>query len=163
MVSVTSLVAFYLVNPFLLMSFVVLRAAGHAAILIDTNVMTKHTFGLQNFGTLVGVYTALVSLGFAIGPWAMGRLFEVYGNYHAAFVLFAVLPLIGAIKGINLIVALIIAIIKAALVVLIFMNVKGSTKLTWLWAALGFIWLLILAGIFMDYQTRIWEPIPGWQ
>lgn len=97
LVSITSLVAFYLVNPFLLMSFVVLRAAGHAAILIDLNVLTKQTFGLRNFGTLVGVYTAMVSLGFALGPWIMGRLFEVYGNYNAAFVLFAILPLVGAV------------------------------------------------------------------
>jgi len=102
LVGLTSLVAFYLANPFLLMTFVVLRAAGHAAILIDTNVMTKQTFGLKNFGTLVGVYTAVVSLGFATGPWIMGRLFEVYGSYSAAFVLFAVLPLFGAVLIWNL-------------------------------------------------------------
>lgn len=102
LVSITSLVAFYLVNPFLLMSFVVLRAAGHAAMLIDVNVLTKHTFGLKNFGTLVGVYTAMVSLGFALGPWIMGRLFEVYGSYNAAFALFAILPLIGAVLIWNL-------------------------------------------------------------
>jgi len=93
---VSSLIAFYLVNPFILVTFVVLRAAGHAAILLDTNVMTKHVFGLQNFGTMVGVYTALVSLGFAVGPWIMGRLFDMYGNYHAAFILFTVMPLVGA-------------------------------------------------------------------
>lgn len=92
----SSLIAFYLVNPFILVTYVVLRAAGHAAILIDTNVMTKHTFGLQNFGTMVGVYTALVSLGFAVGPWIMGRLYDMYGNYHAAFILFTVMPLVGA-------------------------------------------------------------------
>lgn len=93
----TSLLAFYLVNPFLLMTFVVLRAAGHAAILLDVNVMTKHTFGLKNFGTLVGVYTATASLGFATGPWIMGRLFDMYGNYHVAFLIFAALPLLGAL------------------------------------------------------------------
>lgn len=98
----SSLIAFYLVNPFLLMGFVVLRAAAHAAILLDTNVMTKHTFGLKNFGTLVGVYTAVVSLGFAVGPWIMGRLFEMYGNYHAAFLLFAALPLLAAVLIWNL-------------------------------------------------------------
>jgi cytochrome c oxidase subunit 4 len=65
------------------------------------------------------------------------------------------------IPGINLIVALIIAITKAALVVLYFMNVKGSTKLTWLWAGLGFVWLLIMAGVFIDYQSR--GDLPGWQ
>ena len=96
-VSITSLLAFYLVNPIVLMGFVVLRAAGHAANLIDVNVLAKQTFGLKNFGTLIGVFTAIVSLGFAIGPWIMGRLFEMDGNYHTAFILFAILPLIGAV------------------------------------------------------------------
>lgn len=61
----------------------------------------------------------------------------------------------------NIIFAMIIAITKAALVVLYFMNVRGSTKLTWLWAGLGFVWLLIMAGVFLDYQSR--PGVPGWQ
>jgi cytochrome c oxidase subunit 4 len=67
------------------------------------------------------------------------------------------------VPGINLIVALIVAVIKAALVVMFFMNVKGGTKLTVLWAALGFIWLLFMGGIFMDYQSRQWIDQSGWQ
>ena len=66
-------------------------------------------------------------------------------------------------KGTNLIVAMIIAVIKAALVVLFFMNVKNSSKLTWLWAAIGFIWLFLMAGIFLDYQSRAWQEPQGWQ
>ncbi len=90
----------------------------------------------------------------------MGLLIVTVGLYYIDL---QRLPIIGAIHGINLMVALVIAVIKAALVVLIFMNVKGSTKLTWLWAALGFIWLLILAGVFIDYQTRYLITDPGWQ
>lgn len=63
----------------------------------------------------------------------------------------------------NIVVAMIVAITKATLVVLYFMNVKGSTRLTWLWAGLGFVWLLLMAGIFMDYQTRVWVAPTGWQ
>ncbi len=63
----------------------------------------------------------------------------------------------------NIILALFIAIVKASLVVLFFMNVRGSTRLTWLWAALGFIWLLLMGGIFMDYQSRAWIDSSGWQ
>lgn len=63
----------------------------------------------------------------------------------------------------NIIIAMTIAIAKAALVVLFFMNVRGSTKLTWLWAAIGFIWLIFLSGIFVDYQTRSWIDQSGWQ
>ncbi len=64
--------------------------------------------------------------------------------------------------GWNVIVALIIACIKAAVVVLFFMNVVKGTKLTWLWAALGFIWLLLMSGVFMDYNTRAWQAPSGW-
>ncbi len=67
------------------------------------------------------------------------------------------------IPGINLIVALIVAVIKASLVVWFFMNVKNSTKLVWLWAGLGFVWLLLMGGIFLDYVSRAWVDAPGWQ
>ncbi|MBC8135756.1 MAG: hypothetical protein H8F28_07720 [Fibrella sp.] len=65
------------------------------------------------------------------------------------------------INGINLIVALMVATFKAYLVIRNFMNLKGSTPLTVLWAALGFIWLLLMGGIFLDYRTR--PESPGWQ
>ena len=57
----------------------------------------------------------------------------------------------------NNVVMLTIAIIKATLVVLFFMHVRWSTRLTWVVAAAGFFWLLILFGITMgDYMTRGW-------
>ena len=62
--------------------------------------------------------------------------------------------------GMNIVVALIVAILKAFLVVLFFMNVKGGTRLTWFWAALGFIWLTLMGGIFLDYMFR--PAPPGW-
>ena len=57
----------------------------------------------------------------------------------------------------NNVVMLTIAIIKATLVVLFFMHVRWSTRLTWVVAASGFFWLLILFGLTMqDYLTRGW-------
>ena len=50
-----------------------------------------------------------------------------------------------------------IAITKALLVILFFMHVRWSTRLTWLVVASGFFWLLIMFGITMtDYLTRGW-------
>ena len=50
-----------------------------------------------------------------------------------------------------------IAITKALLVILFFMHVRWSTRLTWVVAASGFFWLLILFGLTMtDYLTRGW-------
>lgn len=63
----------------------------------------------------------------------------------------------------NNVVALAIAITKASLVVLIFMGVRWGTKLTWLWAALGFIWFLLLFGILSDYISREWIAVRGWE
>jgi cytochrome c oxidase subunit 4 len=52
-----------------------------------------------------------------------------------------------------------IAITKALLVVLFFMHVRWSTRLTWVVVASGFFWLLIMFGLTMsDYLTRGWVP-----
>ena len=63
--------------------------------------------------------------------------------------------------GTNFVIAMIVATAKAYAVVRNFMNVKGSTKLTILWAVLGFVWLLLMAGIFFDYRTRPAQG--GWE
>ena len=61
--------------------------------------------------------------------------------------------------AINNVVMLGLAITKALLVVLFFMHVRWSTRLTWVVAASGFFWLLILFGLTMqDYLTRGWVP-----
>jgi cytochrome c oxidase subunit IV len=53
-----------------------------------------------------------------------------------------------------------IAMTKAALVVLFFMHVRWGTRLTWVVAASGFVWLLILFGLTMtDYLSR--GSVPG--
>ena len=57
----------------------------------------------------------------------------------------------------NNVVMLTIACVKALFVVLFFMHVRWSTRLTWLVVASGFFWLLILFGLTMsDYLTRGW-------
>jgi cytochrome c oxidase subunit 4 len=62
----------------------------------------------------------------------------------------------------NNIIAMTIAVTKATLVVLFFMHVKYSTKLTQLWAITGFIWVTLLTIILLDYGTRRYEPVPSW-
>ena len=63
----------------------------------------------------------------------------------------------------GIIVAMLIATIKAVLVVLYFMHVKINSKLTQLCVATGFIFLIILIGITLtDYKTRSWDRV-GYQ
>jgi cytochrome c oxidase subunit IV len=62
--------------------------------------------------------------------------------------------------GINTAIALTIAVGKALLVILFFMHVRYSDRLTWVFAGAGFFWLLILIGGTMsDVITR--QQIPS--
>src|SRR5438093_10610793 len=59
-------------------------------------------------------------------------------------------------------VALLIAVTKAALVVLFFMHVKYSSRLVALAVGGGILWLLtLIAGVAADYLTRNWVGTPG--
>ncbi|HEX5734643.1 MAG TPA: cytochrome C oxidase subunit IV family protein [Blastocatellia bacterium] len=57
----------------------------------------------------------------------------------------------------NAIVALTIAVFKAMLVVLYFMHVRYSSRLTWVFVGAGFFWLAIMVVLTLsDYSTRDW-------
>ncbi len=62
----------------------------------------------------------------------------------------------------NTIVALTIAGCKTLLVILYFMHVRYSSRLTWVFAGVGFLWLAILIAFTLsDMRTRNWQPAPG--
>jgi cytochrome c oxidase subunit 4 len=62
----------------------------------------------------------------------------------------------------NNVVMLAIACTKALLVVLFFMHVRWSSRLTWVVAGAGFFWLLILFTLTMsDYMSRSWDHRGG--
>lgn len=56
-----------------------------------------------------------------------------------------------------------IAIIKAVLVIMFFMGVKYSSGLTKMFVVAGFAWFTLLFGMFLDYGTRRYEPVKGWE
>ena len=59
-------------------------------------------------------------------------------------------------------VAMTIATIKAVLIVLFFMHVYYSSRLTWVVSVASFLWLgLLLAFLIADYFSRGWLDIPG--
>ncbi len=94
---------------------------------------------------------------------------RVYLLVYAALLVLLVLTvgaayLPGRHTLLNNVIALTIAIAKAVLVVLYFMHVRYSTRLTWLWASAGFFWLLIMFILTLgDYFTRHWVPAIGWE
>ncbi|HLL72703.1 MAG TPA: cytochrome C oxidase subunit IV family protein [Pyrinomonadaceae bacterium] len=58
-------------------------------------------------------------------------------------------------EKLNTVVALAIAVTKAVLVVLYFMHVRYSSRLTWVVVAGGFLWLVIMVGLTLsDYLSR---------
>lgn len=80
--------------------------------------------------------------------------------YKVAFILFVLLVLTIAAAYIdlgrfNIVLAMTIAVIKGTLVVLYFMHVRYSSRLTWIFASAGFFWLIIMFLLTMsDYLSR---------
>jgi cytochrome c oxidase subunit IV len=63
----------------------------------------------------------------------------------------------------NVVVAITIAVIKALLVVLFFMHVKGSSAMTKLFVGAGLFWFAILVALtFGDYHSRGWITLQHW-
>jgi cytochrome c oxidase subunit 4 len=85
---------------------------------------------------------------------------KVYFLVFGALMVFTALTVIVAefdFGVFNDIVALAIAVTKALLVILFFMHVRWSTRLTWVVVASGFFWLIILFGMTMvDFMSRGW-------
>jgi cytochrome c oxidase subunit 4 len=84
----------------------------------------------------------------------------MYYAVFAALIVGTALTVVAAffdMGAFNNVVMLAIACAKALLVILFFMHVRWSTRLTWLVVASGFFWLLILFGLTMtDYLSRGW-------
>jgi len=90
---------------------------------------------------------------------------RVYLAVFAALMIFTFLTVEAARYDfglLNTVVAVSIAVIKATLVVLFFMHLKYSPRLTWLTVGAAFLWLAMLLGITLsDYASRGWLGTPG--
>ncbi len=64
---------------------------------------------------------------------------------------------------INNVVAMLIATVKAVLVIWFFMGVMHASKLAKIWVVTGFGVLFLMFGILGDYATRQYEPVSGWE
>jgi len=89
---------------------------------------------------------------------------KTYYRIFSALVVLTVLTVAVAeidLGALNTFVAVSIAVVKALLVLLYFMHVRYSSQLTWVYAAAGVIWLLILFALTLgDYVSRAWQGIP---
>ncbi len=99
----------------------------------------------ESHKTEAGVNASTVSPKFYLGIWAalMLLLFLTWGIAQLN------------LGRLNIVAALTIAVVKMLLVILFFMHVRHSSRLTWIFVAAGFIWLLIMLDLTLsDYLTR---------
>ena len=94
---------------------------------------------------------------------------DVYLKVFGALMVLLVLTVVAAMEDFsvrfgwgpaNIVIAMVIAVAKAGLVVLFFMHVKYSSRLTQFVVAIAFLFLGIMFFFtFADYFTRNWIPI----
>jgi cytochrome c oxidase subunit 4 len=98
--------------------------------------MTEHIVTKKQYSLVFGALLLLTFITTAVGMMDLGRL--------------------------NVVVALVIAVIKATLVVLFFMHIYWSTKLTKVVVVSGIAWLILLLWLTLtDILSRGWLPFPG--
>jgi cytochrome c oxidase subunit 4 len=98
--------------------------------------MTEHIVTKKQYALIFGILMVLTLATTAIGMIDLGRL--------------------------NVVVALVIATIKALLVVLFFMHIYWSSKLNKLVVVSGVAWLALMLWLTLtDVFSRGWLPFPG--
>ena len=84
-------VAVILVFPVQMLSILILfsivRGLAHGGAIVDIPVLSKHCFGPRVLGKTIGILTACVTVGFALGPPIVGYMYDIQGSYRNAFVL----------------------------------------------------------------------------
>lgn len=86
---------------------------------------------------------------------------SMYYKVFGALIVGTILTVLAAkvdMGPLNNVVMLLIACAKATLVILFFMHVRWSSRLTWVVAMAGFFWLLLLFTVVGDYMSRGWVP-----
>jgi cytochrome c oxidase subunit IV len=88
---------------------------------------------------------------------------KIYVTIFLALMVLTILTVVAAYFDLgraNVFIALTIAVTKATLVVLFFMHVRWSSRLTMVFVVAGLFWLLIMVVFTLsDYQTRSWVPV----
>jgi cytochrome c oxidase subunit 4 len=98
--------------------------------------MAEHIVTKKQYSYVFGTLLLLTFVTTAVGMINLGRL--------------------------NVVVALVIAVIKATLVVLFFMHIYWSTRLTKVVVVSGLAWLVLLLWFTLtDVLSRGWLPFPG--
>jgi len=82
-------------ESWMLYLFAVIFGFGYGGIAALASPIVAEQFGLSSLGVLLGCIMICVEGGSAIGPVVAGHIFDVTSDYNTAFLLFAVISVIG--------------------------------------------------------------------
>lgn len=97
LMAVAVLLAFPISGPVTITLFVMARGFAHGGLIADAPVLAKHCYGTKNLSSLIAVFTGVLTLGYSAGIFAVGAIYEHFGDYIVAFSLMALLSVIAAI------------------------------------------------------------------
>ena len=81
----------------LLVPFIIITGIGWGSHSTVRAVLTRAYFGRSSFGTVFGFMAGFMSILGVIGPPLAGRIFDISGSYHTAWLIFAVFLLVSLI------------------------------------------------------------------
>jgi MFS family permease len=97
LVALSILMAFPVTGVMTMVLFMVVRGFAHGGFLVDVPVLTKHYYGKENLGLNMGILSAFLQLGMAVGPPALGAAHDLQGSYAGGFVVASGLTLLAAV------------------------------------------------------------------
>ncbi|MFC1965210.1 MFS transporter [Chloroflexota bacterium] len=78
--------------------FVIVYGFAYGGLVTLMSPMVAELFGLGSHGAIMGIVTFAMTIGESIGPLMAGRIFDVTGGYQLAFLIFAILAIIGLVS-----------------------------------------------------------------
>lgn len=98
LMAVAVILAFPVQVMWILVLFTIVRGLAHGGSIVDIPVLSKHCFGPRVLGKTIGILTACVTVGFAIGPPLVGYMYDTQGSYRNAFFLLIAVAVAAALS-----------------------------------------------------------------
>ena len=76
--------------------FAVIFGFSQGLLLVESPIVAD-LFGLRSHGVLLGIIETGYTIGTCIGPFSLGYMFDIYGNYHLGFLICAALGIFGLV------------------------------------------------------------------
>jgi len=79
-----------------LIAFCVARGLSHGGTIVDVPYLCRQAYGPALLPRTIGTMTMILSTGFAVGPYVIGRIYDSTGSYDDAFYLCIVFTVLAA-------------------------------------------------------------------